>query len=290
MISVRNFSLGLTSLSGQPLNFCSDYRVECRCEVLTYTTAIGVVTVRSLRSGGSSRISYSYEGKYTESSIRHEVIRRFGLRDDMERIYAVLNTDRYMNAAISNLKGLRITENDPWEATLCFVVSQFNNIKRIRRIIGRLTERFGEEVELAGRAVKSFPSPETLASAELSEIRKCGTGFRDRYIKKVAQACTSGVDLADLADMDYHTAKERLLGLYGIGDKVADCILLFGYKKLEAFPVDVWVKRAVETVYFNGRKKSIGEIHAFAERRWEGLSGYANQYLFCNGRMNKIGA
>jgi N-glycosylase/DNA lyase len=289
MIVVKDFSLGLTAMSGQPLNFYADYRVKDGRELLTYSTNKGRVTAMALGSGERSHLSYSYEGGYTESSIKHEMIRRFGLRDDMEKIYKRIDTDRHMEAAIDELRGLRITENDPWEATLCFVISQFNNIKRIRGIIGRLTERFGDEMEMGDETVRSFPRPETLANAPLAWIRSCGTGFRDKYIRKVAQECTSRVDLDEIGDLDYDKAKERLTGLYGIGDKVADCILLFGYKKLDAFPVDVWIKRVVETAYFNGRKRSVKQIHRFAERQWGGLSGYANQYLFHQGRIKKIG-
>ncbi len=289
MIVVKDFSLGLTAMSGQPLNFYADYSVKDGRDVLSYTTDRGRVTVKALGSGERSHISYSHWGRYTDNTARQELIKRFGLRDDMRKIYGELDTDDYMNAAITELRGLRITENDPWETTLCFVISQFNNIKRIRGIVGRLTERFGEELEIGDGTVRSFPRPETLANADLSEIRACGTGFRDKYIRKVAQECGSTVDLGEIDDLDYGKAKERLMGLHGIGEKVADCILLFGYKKLDAFPVDVWVKRVVETAYFRGRKRSVREIRRFAERRWGPLAGYANQYIFWSGRENRIG-
>ena len=180
---------------------------------------------------------------------------------------------------------MRITKSEPWEATLCFVMSQFNNIKRIRHIISNLRSRFGEE---CGQ-LRTFPDPKSIAAASLPDIRACGTGFRDKYLKSVAEEFSSGFNPRRLYSMSYLDAKEELMQLNGIGDKVADCILLFGYNKFEAFPIDVWVKRVVEKAYFKGRKRNIRQIHDFSIERWGKYRGYAQQYLFHYGRINKIG-
>jgi N-glycosylase/DNA lyase len=111
-----------------------------------------------------------------------------------------------------------------------------------------------------------------------------GAGFRAKYIRSVAQACSESFDLDRLYRKGYEEAKEQLMELDGIGDKVADCILLFGYGKLAAFPIDVWIKRVVEHDYFRGRRKSVKEIHRFAEERWDGYAGYAQQYLYHSAR------
>ena len=289
MISVNDFDLGLSAMSGQPLAFYSKYSKEGNQERLTYDTPKGTISILASKRGERSLLNYAYSGEHTASSARKEITERFALEDDVAHVYRSINTDSFMGRAITELNGLRVTKNDPWETTLCFVVSQFNNIKRIRGIVQNLSNAFGEERELGESRVRLFPTPEALASASLQEIRKCGTGFRDRYIRKVAIACASKVDLNELYDMEYEDAKERLLRLDGIGDKVADCILLFGYRKLESFPIDTWVKRVVEAIYFKGRKRNARQIHGFANSRWGALQGYSNQYLFWAGRTNGIG-
>ena len=148
-----------------------------------------------------------------------------------------------------------------------------------------MIREFGED---AGEHML-FPTPQTLASADVKAIRACGTGFRDKYIKKVAEEFAFSFDKKRLYNMEYGKAKEQLMELDGIGDKVADCILLFGYNKMEAFPIDTWVKRVIEHVYFKRRKKSIKQIHRFALRRWPVYGAYAQQYIFWKGRENKVG-
>ncbi len=288
-LEVEGFNLSLSALSGQPLTFYSDYKKEGNNEMLSYMTRKGRITIGASTDGEKTRLRYAYGGEHTATSAKREIMERFALNEDITKIYSKINTDQFINEAINELHGLRVTKNDPWETTVCFVISQFNNIKRIRGIIRNLTNTFGEEIEFGEAKGKLFPTPEALANADISAIRKCGTGFRDKYIKKVAAECASRVELEDIYDLDYGKAKEKLLGLHGIGDKVADCILLFGYRKLEAFPIDTWVKRVVEAKYFRGRKKSMKQIHDFAEKRWSGLCGYSNQYIFWQGRTNKIG-
>ncbi len=284
-ITAENLDLGLSIGSGQPLAFHSDYLSDLGVEKLTYSTSKGIIFLRKKES----RLSFSYLGDYKNAEARKEIISRFGLEDDFGEICNKIDTDQFMHEALSKLNGLRVTLNDPWETTLCFLISQFNNIKRIRGITQKMVANFGSEVSIDGTSYRLFPRPEEIASATLLEIRSCGTGFRDKYIKRVAEECSNGLNLASLGNMEYSEAKEELMALDGIGDKVADCILLFGYKRFEAFPIDSWVKRIIENVYFKGRKKSIREIHAHAESKWGDLAGYAQQYLYWHGRESKIG-
>ena len=279
MILARDLSIRHTVASGQPLAFYSHYSNGKHGEDLRYVTQAGEISILK-RSG---RISFCFSGEYTEKSAKDEIVSRLGLGDDMGEIYRNIGTDQFMEDAIKSFKGLRITRNDPWEATLCFVISQFNNIKRIRGIMGRMIGEFGED---RGK-YHAFPTPEAIASADLGAIRACGTGFRDRYIKSVAEEFAFSFDKKKLYGMGYGDAKAALMELDGIGDKVADCILLFGYNKLEAFPIDTWVKRIMERVYFKGRKTSIRKLHEFAAERWPGrYQGYAQQYIFWHGREN----
>ena len=289
MFNVKDFDLRLTFESGQPLAFYGDYEAATGSEILSYVTPKGVIRLRSSKAKALTRIDYDYVGGYTRASAGNDIKSRLGLDQDMRRLYAEIGTDPFMRDAIAELRGLRMTKSDPWEATLCYVMSQANNIKRIRGIVRRLIDAFGDECGSGRECAKLFPSSEAISRASMGELTACGTGFRAKYIKSVAREFADRSDFAELCDMDYPGAKAELTKQYGIGGKVADCILLFGYGKLEAFPVDTWVKRIVEHVYFGGRKKGIDEIHAFAEERWGGYAGYAQQYLFWRGRTLGIG-
>ncbi len=206
-MEVMDFDLGLSAMSGQPLTFYSEYQKSGREERLTYPTQKGKITIIASKKEGLTKIDYNYSGEHNSASARREITERFALKDDIHGIYKRINTDSFMGQAVTELNGLRVTKNDPWETTLCFVISQFNNIKRIRGIVRNLSQKFGEEREFGESSMRLFPTPEALASASLSEIRSCGTGFRDKYIKKVATECASKVDLDELNDLEYDKAK-----------------------------------------------------------------------------------
>ena len=279
----RGFDLRHTIESGQPLAFYSRYSEKGGVETVGYVTGKGHVEVSYAKRSGSIR--YAFSRAYDDGTAAEEVRCRLGLKYDIREVYSHINTDRFMSDAIERFRGMRITKSDPWEAALCFVISQFNNIKRIRRIVGSMINEFGEEVD----GMRLFPGPEAVAAADVGAIRKCGTGFRDRYIKGIAEQFAYSFNAEKLYGMDYNSAKDALLELDGVGDKVADCILLFGYGKMEAFPVDTWVRRVVEKVYFKGGKRSVDAIHEFADRSWAGYQGYAQQYIFWKGRESNIG-
>jgi N-glycosylase/DNA lyase len=289
MFNVKDFDLKLTFESGQPLAFYGDYEADKGNEFLSYVTDKGVIRLRCGKYHSRTRIDYTYLGDYTDKSAVEDFRTRLGLSHDMRGVYHAIDTDPFMHEAIGALPGLRMTKSDPWEATLCYVLSQANNIKRIRGIVRRLVDAFGEERAGDNGCARLFPSPGAISGASERELTACGTGFRAKYIKGAAAEFAARSDFAELYDLDYAGAKAELTRLHGIGEKVADCILLFGYGKLEAFPVDTWIKRIVEHAYFKDRKKSAGEIHAFAEKKWGPYAGYAQQYLFWRGRSLGIG-
>jgi N-glycosylase/DNA lyase len=289
MFSVKDFDLKLTFESGQPLAFYGDYESGPGGERLSYVTGRGVIRLGCRRSGRTVSIGCDYLGDYDARSAREDVRTRLGLGHDMREVYRAIRTDEFMDEAISALPGLRMTKSDPWEATLCYLVSQFNNMKRIRGTVRMLVDRFGEERRDGRECARLFPAPEALAGASTAELMACGTGFRAKYIRSVASAFAGGFDRESLYSADYASAKRELTRLHGIGDKVADCILLFGYGKMEAFPVDTWIKRIVEHAYFGGRKMSVREVHSFADGRWGPYAGYAQQYLFWRGRSIGLG-
>lgn len=196
-----------------------------------------------------------------------------------------LRTDRVLRRALSHTTGIALLRQDPWECLISFIVSAFNNIPKIELSVGRLMERFGEPgVDRGSR----FPRPEVLKSASERGLRACALGYRAPYVAAVARLVASGeFDLERPRLLPYPEARRLLLTLPGVGEKVADCVLLFAYEKREAFPVDVWVKRAVERWYFHGRTVNEARIREFAHGRFGPLAGYAQQHLFSHFRASR---
>ncbi|MEM3205043.1 MAG: hypothetical protein QXV17_06310 [Candidatus Micrarchaeaceae archaeon] len=284
MIAVKDFSMEYTFESGQPLTFYGNYnRNESE---LSYVTSYGAFTVTAKNVGSAAQITARYSGirPMREIGIEDEVRTRLGLADNMNEVYGSIDTDSFMHKAIARYRGMRVTKSEPWEASLAFVISQFNNIKRIRGIMTCLLRRFGRIYADADHKVRLFPEAETIANASAAELARCGAGFRSRYIKNVAREFVENNEVKKVQSMAYEDAKELLMTFDGIGDKVADCILLMGYRKFEAFPIDTWVKRVLEHAYFNGSPKKIRELHEFAYEKWGHIRGYAQQYIFWYGR------
>lgn len=191
----------------------------------------------------------------------------------------------HMQEAVRLSTGLRTLRQEPWEALIAFIISANNGVPNIARIMENLSERFGDRSEGPSGAYRSFPRPDQLLGAGHDGIWACKAGFRTRGICEAATEVLSGsIDLDRIAGSDYITAKSMLIKLHGVGEKVADCIMLFSMGKYEAFPVDVWIERIVRLLYFDGRKASHKEIRGWAARKYGALAGFANQFLFNYGR------
>lgn len=221
------------------------------------------------------------EGLPDERTLRG--LRRYlALDEPLDAIEKDLAQDRVLGRILSHTRGLALLRQDPWECLISFITSAFNNIPKIELSLDRLTRRFGEQV---GEGAWAFPSPTRLAGASLRDLRRCALGYRAPFVRDVARMVDSReVDLHALGRLDYGPARKTLLALPGVGEKVADCVLLFAYGNGEAFPVDVWVKRAVERWYFGSKHKTARDIRAFAQRRFGTLAGYAQQHLFMHVR------
>ncbi len=284
-IEVSTFSLKHTFESAQPLTFYADYNETSDTLAYPYNSTM----INLMHSGSDVKGTLHIVSRHGEAA-KGEVRRRFRLDDGMKKIYRKINTDDYIAKTIESYKGMRLTLNDPWETTLVFIISQFNNVKRIRLITKNIVQRFGAEIlDSAGRVVaKSFPTSADLMKGTEKDFAELGAGFRAKYIKKAAEYCTNNIKLGTLPAYKYEKLKAELMQIDGVGDKVADCIALMGYGNLNAFPIDVHVKRTMEKIYFKGRKKKLGEIQEFAKRRWDGYQGYAQQYLFHHARINRV--
>lgn len=174
-------------------------------------------------------------------------------------------------SAMERAGGIRLLRQDPWEALCSFIISQNNNIPRIKKIIRALSEKYGESFEAFGAVYHSFPSPEALAAANEEELRACGTGFRARYILDAARKVSRGeIDFSAVRAQNDEEAAKYLMTICGVGAKVAACTLLYGFHKTAAFPIDVWIKRVLEKYYPEGI-----DIHSLGD-----YAGIAQQYLF----------
>lgn len=185
-------------------------------------------------------------------------------------------------------RGIRILRQDPWEMIMTFILSGNNNIPRIKGSIEALSERFGESVPQT--LMKAFPTPEVLSGVGLGDYRQAGAGYRDQYLLSTAQKVAGGeADLKAWGQLEDAALKKALLTLPGVGEKVAECIMLFGYGRKAAFPVDTWITKMMRQLYFT-HEASPKEIKAFAEDRFGDQSGYAQQLLFHWGRNSEMEA
>lgn len=216
----------------------------------------------------------------------------FDLNRDYEEIKNKLSKiDEFMAQSISYGEGIRILNQDLWEMIISFIISANNNIPRIKGIIERMSKKYGEEIEFRGKKYYTFPTIEALKNVSKEELRTLGMGFRDKYIYETTKIIAEKqVDLESLKNKETKQAREELLKLNGVGPKVADCILLFStLKRLDVFPIDVWVRRVMNDLYIHNEdetKVSKKQIENLAKQKFGELEGIAQQYLFYWRREN----
>ena len=215
-----------------------------------------------------------------QATFTSQISHYLDLHRDLAYILDTVNVDAYIDRAINRFRGMRLLNQELWETIASFILSQNNNITRIRNIIRTLSERFGQKVEYDGYVDYTFPTPHALANAGIEQIFECRTGYRASYLWNAANNVVNGVLVLDtLKQLDYVNAKHELMQLDGVGEKVADCICLFSLGHLTALPIDVWIKRIFERVYLRKTAKP-REIQDFAKQYFGEHVGYAQQYLF----------
>ena len=204
----------------------------------------------------------------------------FDLDTDYSAIKEKISTDEIITDAIAKAGGIRLLRQDLWETLISFIVSQNNNIPRIKKIIEALCRSYGKRIDTPVGVMYAFPEAEDLCRARVEDLHALGAGYRDEYIHLASKAVADGsLDLGELSRMDTAQARKTLLAMKGIGGKVADCILLFGMHRTEVCPHDVWVKRIFSEKY---HIENITEKkgYAFVTPRWGEYAGIAQQYLF----------
>ena len=179
----------------------------------------------------------------------------FRLDDDLSAIYVEIKQDRLVAAMVEQYPGLRVLRIEPWECLISFICSSNSNIPRIHLVMERMAQAFGQAIEMDGQVRHAFPDPAALAEAGEMELRRLGLGFRAPYVDLAAKRVLEGIlDLEELAEIPYPEAKDKLMECRGIGSKIADCIAVFSLEKLEAFPIDVWVRAPWESGISPARK------------------------------------
>lgn len=215
--------------------------------------------------------------------------------DNVKKILDSISKDATIKDAIKKYPGLRILRQDPFQCMISFIVSSNSNIQKIKLNLENISEKFGEKTCFDKINFQLFPKPKKLANATIKEITECGVGYRAEFIKECAEMVNSKeIDFENLKKSTYTQAKDEIMKISGIGNKVADCILLFSLEKLEAFPLDRWMIRILEKYYSNEfamETKTITEkqykvIHEKILNHFGEYAGYAQQFLFKMEREN----
>lgn len=247
-----------------------------------------------------------------EIAIEKEIAKIFNLNFDLDKFYSYLSEDPKLEPAIDFCRGLRLfLAKDPFECIISSIASANNSIARWTKSISTIKEKWGIVTEFPSGTFYSFPSHTTLVNAYednfeeheaigrsmeleccIQNLKSCGVGYRASYIKKASELLTLEIDLWNIPNMEYGEAYEEILKLPGVGPKVADCILLYGFGFEEAFPSDVWIKRIVSHLYFEDKDISVAKVREFGIERFGNYAGYVQLYLFHyarkSGLMKKI--
>lgn len=224
----------------------------------------------------------------TEEDFKNIWYDYFDLGRDYGEIKKRLSVDPIMENAISYGDGIRILNQDLWETVISFIISASNNIPRIKGIIERFCTSFGKKINYMGKTYYSFPDIDTVYKLSKEDLSVIRAGYRDKYIMDAAQKFQNGqINDGYIRSLTTPEAKKMLLTINGVGEKVCNCILLFGLQRVDSFPIDVWIKRIVEKLYF-GEEQNIPTIAEFAKKHFGDIGGFAQQYLFFYARENKI--
>ncbi len=215
-------------------------------------------------------------------------VKLFDLKRDYATIISGFKAEENLLNAVKYGNGMRIMAQDRWETLFSFIISQNNNIARIKTIIERICLKYGTPIEFDNTVFYSFPTAKQLENVTEQDYAALGCGYRAKYLEQMVKTFLAGeIDLDKIAKMEYPQAKKELTSYLGIGPKVADCVLLFGLNFYSAFPVDTWIKKVMEALYLK-RKATKEEISACASENFGEYAGIAQQFLFYYARENKI--
>ena len=228
-------------------------------------------------------------------SYQNNKIDFFRKKDDIEKIIKSISKDSVTKEAVKQYLGLRILEQDPFQCLISFIVSSNSNIPKIKLNLENISKKFGKKIKFQNQEFFLFPNPKKLAKISINEITSCGVGYRAKFIKEAAKIIDKKeIDFNYLKKCDYQDAKENMCQIPGVGNKVADCVLLFSLDKLEAVPLDRWIIRILGKYYakkFEMNTKTITEkqyniLHKKIVNHFGPFAGYSQQFLFKMEREN----
>ena len=237
---------------------------------------------------GSDVIAISDNSKNIESLSKNPIdLLRKG--DDSRKIIQSITKDKIVKTAVKRFSGLRLLRQDPFQCYISFIISSNSNIQKIRRVLQNLCRKFGKKVKFHGKEFFLFPETNVLSKVNRNDLLSCGLGYRANFVKEAVNAVKSGeIDFDYLKKTNYQTTKESLVNIYGIGNKIADCIMLFSLDKLDAFPLDRWMIRVLQKYYFEKfpissktlTEKTYENLHEEIVRHFGPYAGYSQQFLF----------
>lgn len=219
----------------------------------------------------------------------------FRKKDNIEKIIKSISKDSITKKAVKQYAGLRILEQDPFQCLISFITSSNSNIQKIKSSLEKISKKFGVKVKFDNQEFFLFPKPEKLANASINEIKSCGVGYRARFIKEAAnRTVLEKINFEYLKKTNYQNAKDEICLIPGVGNKVADCVLLFSLNKLESFPLDRWMIRILEKYYSDKfqletktiTEKQYGILHEKIVNHFGPYAGYSQQFLFKMEREN----
>ncbi len=270
----EHFDLTHTFMCGQCFRWYAN-------EDNTYT-GIAFGRAVTLKLQGDTIIIYNT----TEEDVKSIWIDYLDLNRDYSQIKNMYINDKYLSRAIEFGYGIHILNQDIFECLISFIISTQNQIPRIKKIVATLSEMYGKPCKIGDKKLYTFPTAEDMKGVKTQDLIPLKAGYRAEYIVDAVEKVLSGeVDLNSIKELSYADAKKELMKIKGVGPKVADCVLLFSGKKSEAFPVDVWVKRTMRTLYMD-EKATNRQIEEKAAQLFGKYAGFAQQYLFYYAREN----
>jgi N-glycosylase/DNA lyase len=224
---------------------------------------------------------------FKPSTLRRMITNYFALDHPLAEICASFPNDPAMNSARFFCRGLRIIRQPKWECLATFICSSMKQVAHIRQISLALRRRFGERRNIHEHFVYTFPRPERIARASEKDLRECALGYRARNLLTTARLVSCGkMDLEGWSALSDAELRETLCALPGVGPKVANCVMLFGYERLRSFPIDVWIQRVLKAQYFpRKRRLTASQLRDFSQTYFGEHGGYAQQYLFHHARV-----
>jgi N-glycosylase/DNA lyase len=286
IIPARDFDLEKTLNSGQVFHWAEYGKgfVGTIGDVAVYVEQRGEM-LRAKVTPASSR----YEEEHAQDA-RAMITRYFALDHPLEEICKSFPRDFVMDAARNYCRGLRIIRQRKWECLATFICSSMKQVAHIRQISQAIRRRFGQRRKVLDFALYTFPTAERISRSSEAELHRCALGYRARNLLASAQLVASGeANLEDWSALPDDEVRARLCELPGVGAKVANCVLLFTYERLRAFPIDVWIERVLREKYFGRKRKPTTRVlREFAEDYFGEHGGYAQQYLFHHARMTNV--